>query len=113
MDEPDALLELRLLVLGGGLERALEVVEHGQQLVQEPLVRAAGQLDLLARDALAVVVEVGREAEVGVVRSRGGFLRRRLLDDLLLLVLEAVLLDLVLERLVGHDVFASSSSITS
>ena len=32
LDEPDALLELRLLVLGRRLERALEVVEHGQQL---------------------------------------------------------------------------------
>ena len=109
VDEPDALLQLRLLVLGGGLERPLEVVEHGQELVQEPLVRAAGQLDLLARDALAVVVEVGGEAEIGLVRSRGGSsaagsstisscssssIRR-------------------LEGLVGHDVFASSSSITS
>ena len=68
VDEPDALLELRLLVLGGSLERPLQVVEHRQQLVQEPLVRAAGQLDLLARDALAVVVEVGGETQVGVVR---------------------------------------------
>ena len=39
-----------------------------------------------------------------LVGSRGGLLRRRLVDDLFLL-LDA--------RLVGHDVFASSSSITS
>ena len=32
VDEPDALLELRLLVLGRGLERPLEVVEHRQEL---------------------------------------------------------------------------------
>ena len=54
------------------------------------------KLDLLARDALAVVVEVGGEAEIGLVRSRGGLLRRRLLDDLL------ALLDPGLEWLVGH-----------
>ena len=41
MDEPDALLELGLLVLCRGLERPLEVVEHGQELVQEPLVARA------------------------------------------------------------------------
>jgi hypothetical protein len=58
---------------------------------------------MLARDPLAVVVEVGCEPEIGVVRSRLG---DRLLDDLLLLLLDGKLL-------VGHDVFASSSSITS
>ena len=90
MDELDALLELRLLVGGRRLERPLEVVEHGQELVQEPLVRARGDLDVLARDPLAVVVEVGREAEIRLVvepRSRGGFLRRRLLARLDELVL--------------------------
>ena len=45
MDEPDALLELRLLVLLGRLERALEVVEHGQQLLDErSRARAARRL---------------------------------------------------------------------
>ena len=32
VDEPDAVLELRLLVLLGGLERTLEVVEDRQKL---------------------------------------------------------------------------------
>ena len=59
VDEPDALLELRLLVLGGRLERALEVVEHRHELLDEPLVGARGQLLLVARHPLAVVVELG------------------------------------------------------
>ena len=58
----DALLELRLLVLLGGVERALEVVEHGQELLDEPLVGARDQALLVARGPLAVVVEVGGDA---------------------------------------------------
>ena len=76
VDELDAFLELRLLVLGGRLERPLEVVEHGQELVHEPLVRARRQLGVLARDPLAVVVEVGREAEVATSSGAGGGLLR-------------------------------------
>ena len=57
----DALEHLRLLVVLGGIERALEVVEHRQELGGEPLARAGVQLCLLARDALAVVVEVRRD----------------------------------------------------
>ena len=113
MDEADTLLELRLLMLGGSLERTLEVVEHGQQLVQQPLVRTLGQLRVLAGRPLAVVVEVGRQAEVRVVRSRRGFLRRRLLDQFLAGILDR-LLDLLDPLLVGHEVFATSNtSMTS
>ena len=54
----------------------------GSSSFSEPLVRALGQLGVLAGDPLAVVVEVGGEPEVGVVRSRRIF-GRRLLDDLL------------------------------
>src|SRR5205085_11861725 len=60
--ETDAFLELRLLVLGRGLERALEIVEHGHELLDEPLVGARGQLLLVARHPLAVVVELGLQA---------------------------------------------------
>jgi len=62
VDEAHALLELGLLVLGGRLERALQVVEHGQQLVEQPLVGPDGERRLLAGDALAVVVEVRGDA---------------------------------------------------
>ncbi len=106
-------------MLGCRLERALEVVEHGQQLVQEPLVRALGQLGVLARDALAVVVEVGGETQVGIV-GRGSRLLRllgsRLLGDGVLrdvLSLDILALGLGLEGLVGHDRVAFSSSSTT
>ena len=46
----------------GSVERALEVVEHGQELGDDALARAGEDLRLLPRDALAVVVEVGRDA---------------------------------------------------
>ena len=59
VDEPDAVLELRLAVLDRRLERPLEVVEHRQQLLDEPLGGARDELLLLARDPLAVVVELG------------------------------------------------------
>ena len=49
MHERDAFLELRLLVLRRGLERPLEVVQHGQQLLDEPLVGARDQRLLVAR----------------------------------------------------------------
>ena len=48
-------------MLPGGIERALEVVEHRQQLLDQPLVCARGEALLLARRPLAVVVEVGCE----------------------------------------------------
>ena len=57
----DALEHLRVLVVLGRVERALEVVEHGQELGDDPLPGAREELRLLAHDALAVVVEVGRD----------------------------------------------------
>ncbi len=57
--EADALLELRFLVCRGELERTLEVVEDRDELLDEPLVGARGQLLLVARHPLAVVVELG------------------------------------------------------
>src|SRR6185437_6616691 len=79
--EADAILELRLIGVGlteligsGGvgfagpgagnvrrreLERTLEIVEHRNELAHQPLVGARGQLTLVARNPLAVVVELG------------------------------------------------------
>ena len=57
----DALDHLRLLVLLSRVERALEVVEHGQQLRDEALGGPGREGLLVAERALAVVVEVGRE----------------------------------------------------
>src|SRR5262245_42205922 len=56
-----ALLELRLLVLRGCVERPLEVVEDRQQLLDQPLRRMLGPLALQAGFALAVVVELRLE----------------------------------------------------
>ena len=70
LDELHALDELRLLVPLGGFERPLEVVEDREQLADEPLVRVRDESLLLARGALAVVLEVRldalREVEVRV-----------------------------------------------
>ena len=101
MDEPDALLELCLLVLLRRAQRALEVVEDRDQLRDQPLVRELDVLLPLARRPLLVVLEVGGEPQQPVVlRSR---LRFRLL---LLLLLPLLLLDLLL----AHEVGASSST---
>ena len=116
MHELDPFFELRLLVLRRRLERALEVVEHRQELVQQALVRAAEELGLVARDALAVVVEVGREAQVGLVVDDGrrisssGSSSIRTSSTGPLRRLDLLVLEPGLERLVGHEVFASSSS---
>ncbi len=67
MDEPDALLQLRFLVLLGGRECALEVVEDRDQLGDQPLVRELDVLLPLARRALLVVLEVGGEPQQPVV----------------------------------------------
>ena len=67
--------ERSLLVPLGGLERPLEVVEDRQELADEPLVRVRDQPLLVARGALAVVLEVGLDAlgegEVLVPLGRG------------------------------------------
>src|SRR5919198_1100171 len=59
MDEAYALLELGLLMLLGGFERALEVVQHGQELAHESLGRPNRARRFVARGPLAVVVELG------------------------------------------------------
>ena len=63
----------------GGLERPLQVVEHGQELADEPLVRVRDEPLLLAGGALAVVLEVRLHAlqEVEVLVS----LRRDRADE--------------------------------
>ena len=102
--EPDALLELRLLVLLGGRERPLEVVEHGQQLLHEPLVGPRDQALLVARDPLAVVLELGRDPlEVVQVLVALGLERRHLLLER----------ELTGVACLGHEVFASSSTTSA
>jgi hypothetical protein len=114
--ERDALLELRLLVLLGRLERPLEVVDYGQQLLHEALRGPGGRQLLIPRDAFAVVVELRREpAQVVEVLVRPLLGGRDLgaevvLDDLRCFGLFRD--DVVLEVLRHEDVFASSS-ITS
>jgi hypothetical protein len=96
----------------GGLERALEVVEDGKELADEPLVRVGDQPLLIAKGALAVVLEVRldtlRQSEIlvslrGNGRERVGGSRS----------LGPRLLDLRVGELVAHDFAASSSSMTS
>ena len=62
VDETHTLLELRLLMLLGRRECALEVVEDRDQRLHEPLVGPRDQALLVARGPLAVVLEVGRDA---------------------------------------------------
>ncbi len=63
---PDALEHLRLLVVLGCVESAIEVVEHRQQLRDEPLGGSRGEGLLVAQRALAVVGELRGDAlEVG------------------------------------------------
>ena len=74
LDERHAVDERRLLVPLGGLERPLQVVEHGKELAHEPLVRVRDEPLLVAGGALAVVLEVRlhalQEVEVLVPLSR-------------------------------------------
>src|SRR5581483_358433 len=104
--EPHTFLELCLLVLGGGLERALEIVEHGQELLHEPLGRTADEVGLVACDPLLVVLELGLETLerveilVALPRQLRRVDRRRLLD--------ASLFDGL-----RHQVALASSSTTS
>ena len=105
--ELDAFLELRLLVLGRRDERTLEIVEHRQQLLDEPLCRLLGPLALQAGLTLAVVVELRLQAletvEVLVALARHRF---ELVDRLDLPDLLNVLLDVLL----GHDLPSSTTS---
>ena len=59
LDELHAFDELCVLVSLGGPERPLEVVEDGQELADEPLVRVRNEPLLLASGTLSVVLEVG------------------------------------------------------
>ena len=97
--EADTLFELRFLVLLGGVQRALEVVEDREELADQPLVGERDVLLPLASRPLLVVLEVGGEPEQTVV------LRHRLL--LFLLDLFGLFL---LKVLLGHEVGASSST---
>ena len=112
LDELDALDELRLLVPLGGLERPLQVVEDGEKLADEPLVRMRDQALLLARSALAVVLEVRLNAlgEVEILVPLGRDGRERVVGSR---SLGLRLLDLRVGELVAHDFAASSSSMTS
>ena len=130
----DALEHLRVLVVLGRVERALEVVEHGQELDDDPLAGAREELRLLSHHALAVVVEVGCDPTqvvevlvplpLGVLQPRKQLVLRCRRASLRLTWKTTVLgrlfqgrrakLAVPLQRFVGHDVFAaSSSSITS
>ena len=115
LDELHALDELRLLVPLGGLERPLEVVEDRQELADEPLVRVRDEPLLLARRALAVVLEVRLDAlgEVEVLIPLGQCGCERVGSRSLGLRLLDLLVDLRLGELVAHDFAASSSSMTS
>ncbi len=111
MDEPDALLEPSLLVLLGGDERALEVVEDRQELLHEPLVGPHDQGRLVAQHPLAVVVEVrGDPLEVVEVLIA---LALEELDALLQLCQRLLGLLRAGGLLGGHQDCFASSSMTS
>src|SRR5207247_678676 len=88
MHEPDTVLELRLLVIRRGLERAPEIVEDRDQLLHQPLARTFGEGRLLARIPLAEVVELRREPLQAV-------------EELIAVSLESVDVDALL-RLLSH-----------
>src|SRR5207248_10781224 len=106
VDAPCTVLEPRFLVSGRGLERTCQVVEHGQQLLHEPLVRALAQCGRITCAALAVVVELRREPLQPVEQFVSFSLES--------LDVEA-LLRLLCYLLVGHYAFGAScsSSMTS
>src|SRR5207253_5190808 len=58
MNEANPLLQLHLFTFGRSLERATEVVEDGDELLHEPLVRPLREGCLLTRVSLAEVVEL-------------------------------------------------------
>ena len=94
MDEANTFLQLPLLVLLGCRKRPLEIVEHRDQLREEPRVRKPNVLLPLTRGALLVVLEVGGEPKEAIVVSR--LLLLNLLDLLDLID------QLVLDVLVTH-----------
>src|SRR5436309_2242092 len=117
--QPHALFELGLLVLLRRLERPLEVVHDRQQLLHEPLGSPGGQTRLLARGALLVVVELGREP-LQVVQmllrlrlGRGELVATGSRDMARDPVALLDLVELFLGRIRHQEVFASSSPISA
>src|SRR5688500_15448509 len=114
---PHAVGKVLLVVTGGG-DRALEVVEHGEQLADQVGLRALTRLRGLAGRALAVVLELGtralRELEVLVALALGlgeGLLLGSLLAlDLLDLFGLVGLLDVVRHYLSPSTTSASTTS---
>jgi hypothetical protein len=111
-------------------KRTLEVVEHRQQLLDQPLRGARDQIALIARDPLAVVLELGLETlervEILVALlanpvelSRGNLpvppylLHLSAIADARSARLEFIDLALLLDAIVGHYVVFASSSTTS
>ena len=100
-------------------ERAVERVEHGEELLHEPLGGAVDERGLLAQHALAVVLEVGLHTtqrvdelaplalelrEIGLDDGRGGVRRGVVVDQL-------TVDDVVVER--RHAVSSPGSSTIS
>src|SRR4029077_1834297 len=96
MDEPDALLELRLLMLFRSAQRTLEIVEDRDEFGDQALVRERDVLLALTGRPLLVVLEVGGEPEEAIV-----------LDGCLPRLFRARLLPF--DLLLAHEVGASSS----
>jgi hypothetical protein len=128
--EPNALFERRFFVLLGGRQRAFQVVDDREQLLDEPLRGPGRKALLLARDPLAVVLELRREAlEVVQVRLSLGLgggepllkrlafcaTRFRITHRLAFRrVILGHLVELLLCRIDRHyEVFASSSTISA
>ena len=113
MHEPDAVLELRFLVLFGRLERPLEVVEDREQLPEQRLVGAGGHRLVVARGALAEVVELRLqplervEVVVALLLELGDIGRNQRDRPLLGGVCPCC------DLRVGHQVVGASSSTTS
>jgi hypothetical protein len=102
-------------MLGCGIERTAEVVEDRQQLLHEPLVRTREHRRLLARAALAEVVELRREPlqpveQLVALGLEGGNVNRAALLDLRLFSLSLLLRYLLVRHALGAS---CSSSITS
>src|SRR5262245_30382871 len=112
VDQPDAVLQLRLLVFLCRDQRPLEVVEHGQELLDERLARTSRLRGPLALRPLAEVVELRLQPaqRIEVLGALAGeLLDRSCWDRPLLGVCPYVWLELVL----GHEVGASSSTTSA
>src|SRR6266478_2445693 len=67
LHQADAFDDLRQVVLLGVIERALQVVQHRQEILQQPLNAEPLHVLLLLHGALLEVVELGRGAQQAVV----------------------------------------------